>query len=239
MSELPGRHNRIDIIDAFRGLSILLMIVHHLAYDLYTYCAAPSWVYFNPVFDIFQPFFAAGFIFVSGISARFSRNNLKRGGEMLLFGCLLSAVTYLFGSPVWFGILHFLGLSAVLMHFLQRYIDRIPLWLAPLIWAAGYSVCSRAFPVWLPGGSTPLFVFLNIIPYGFFSADFFPIFPWIFIYLLGNFFGKFVCEKKLPDYFYKTKIPFLAAVGRNTMWVYLAHQPVIFGILMLFGKVSL
>ena len=63
---MKGLSRRIELIDALRGLSILLMIIYHGAYDLYLWCGLPSWLPFNPLINTLQVFFARVFIAVSG-----------------------------------------------------------------------------------------------------------------------------------------------------------------------------
>ena len=71
----------------------------------------------------------------------------------------------------------------------------------------------------------------------FFSSDYFPIIPWIFVYFAGNIVGLWVTEKKLPPKFYSMRVPFLADVGRNTLIIYLLHQPVLYGLSMIINLI--
>jgi uncharacterized membrane protein len=74
------RHdNRIDIIDALRGVSILLMVVYHFGYDMVMYGRWPDWILFNPAINTLQSVFAGVFILLCGFSCRYSRNNPRRG----------------------------------------------------------------------------------------------------------------------------------------------------------------
>ena len=219
---------RIDIIDAVRGLSILLMVIYHLGYDLVYAEIIPKFIVFNPLIDALQLFFAALFIFISGVSSRLSRSNLKRGFIMLAFAVAISAVTYLFESPVWFGILHFLGVAAVLYGLLGKLLQRVTSAVYPavcaLMFVVSYVLTSGIYDIeglWMFGIRDKYFT----------SADYFPVFPWIFVYFAGAWFGRYVIEKSLPNWFYELKCGFFAGVGRKTLFVYLLHQPVIYGVL--------
>ena len=64
------------------------------------------------------------------------------------------------------------------------------------------------------------------------ETDFFPLIPWIFLFAAGFYLWNFIVEKNLTKYF-ELKIPVLDKIGRYSLWIYLAHQPIIMGILML------
>ena len=65
------------------------------------------------------------------------------------------------------------------------------------------------------------------------SSDYFPMVPFFFLYLFGVWMGKKIVAGKFPDWFYKINIPGMDAVGRKSIWIYLIHQPVIYGIVWL------
>ena len=120
---MKGLSRRIELIDALRGLSILLMIIYHGAYDLYLWCGLPSWLLFNPLINTLQVFFACVFIAVSGAATQFSKNNIKRAFIMLAAAAVVTAVTYVMDSTcfVVFGILHFLGVAALVYALLPKF----------------------------------------------------------------------------------------------------------------------
>ena len=68
---------------------------------------------------------------------------------------------------------------------------------------------------------------------GFGSADYFPVIPWIFMYLTGFHLGNILFDR---DSFIKIgnkRIPFLSWLGTKSLLVYIIHQPVCFGIVWL------
>lgn len=67
---------------------------------------------------------------------------------------------------------------------------------------------------------------------GFVSTDYFPLLPWIFVFLLGTWAGKYIKEGRLPRWFYEAKCPPLAGVGRHSLLIYMLHQPVLYGFTM-------
>ncbi|MDR0670796.1 MAG: DUF1624 domain-containing protein, partial [Oscillospiraceae bacterium] len=62
--------SRVALIDAVRGLSILLMVAYHAGYDLVGAGLLPRGLLFNPLLSVLQPFFAGVFILLAGVSAR-------------------------------------------------------------------------------------------------------------------------------------------------------------------------
>lgn len=239
-----GRQGRVGLLDEIRGLSILLMVVYHLFFDLVYLYGVNIPAFHSPVLSFLQPFFAGVFIFISGVACRYSRNNLKRGALCFALGIALTVVTLLFvpEAAILFGILHFLGVAMMLFALLRRVLDRVSPWLggvlAAMLFAVTYLVPKGfiglgALTVRLPDVlySTPFLFMLGLPGAGFFSADYFALVPWLFLFLSGAYFGIYVKENRLPAWCYKTYVPPLAFVGRNTIWVYLLHQPVVYGVL--------
>ena len=74
---LHQKKNRIDAIDALRGLAIVLMVFHHFCFDLVEFLDAPEWVFYNPLFEKVHFVFAGVFVVLCGVSSRFSRSNIK------------------------------------------------------------------------------------------------------------------------------------------------------------------
>ena len=74
--------------------------------------------------------------------------------------------------------------------------------------------------------------FLGFPSSDFVSADYFPILPWIFLFMAGFYLWNFIAQKNLAKYF-EFKIPLFDKIGKYSLWIYLAHQPVIMGVLML------
>ena len=66
---------------------------------------------------------------------------------------------------------------------------------------------------------------------GFYTADWFPIFPWLFVFLLGAWAGLYVVERKLPERFYTFTCPILPQIGRRSLLIYILHQPILYGVI--------
>ena len=219
MAEEKPKQDRIQIIDALRGLSVILMVCHHLLYNLVAFMGAPGWFFRNPVFDVLHPIFAGLFILLSGVSSRFSRSNIKRGFKTAGCALLVTAATYYIGLPIWFGILHLLSFCMLFYGCLRKLVDIFPFWVYIILLAL--SVLADRLDLFA-------FITLNI-----YSADWFPPIPWIFVFLTGTGLGELIRTNKFPDWFYRYDVPVLPSIGRRSLLIYMTHQPILYGIVIL------
>jgi len=212
------------------------MVAHHLLYNLTVFLGAPRWIFSNPVFDILQPLFAGLFIFLSGISSRFSRSNIKRGLIALGLSAGITAVTSFMGMPIWWGVLHLLGFSMLFFGLTHKLWDLIPKKISPFIFiiliVAG-AIATAQITIICPHPWMRYVVsVLGWRQYGFVSFDFFPIIPWVFVFLLGTWAGIYVRDKQLPEWFYDYEIPLFPKVGRKALLIYIIHQPILYGLVI-------
>ncbi len=238
---------RYFTLDALRGFALINMVAYHFCYDLRYLYGLPLRFMDERSGFCWQQMICWTFILVSGASAALSRRPARRGMAVLGCGMLLTVVTFLImpGQRIVFGVLHLLGcamlLTAGLLPLLQR--------LSPAAGAAG-SFLLFLGTRWISSGflfgvrifepgmvSTNLFAPLGIYGPGFFSADYFPVIPWYFLFLTGYFlFG--VLRAGGAGGLLSRKIPLLSAAGRHTLPVYLIHQPILMGIcLLIFGEI--
>lgn len=237
------------MLDEIRGFAILCMIVHHTFLDIGDVLGL-SWGYtvFNAL-CIVQPIFWGIFIIISGMCTRLSRNAAKRGAIVFACAAVITLVTAVImpafgfeGAEIYFGILHCLGICMIIAGLLMPIIDKSD-------WRRAALVCALLFLFFygIDGGSLcfgliklPSAIYkynftapLGIYGSSFKSADYFPLIPWIFLFMFGAFLGKPVKDGRLPKTMYKKRSRFLSFVGRNSLWVYLAHQPIIYGVMLL------
>ncbi|NMB30460.1 MAG: DUF1624 domain-containing protein [Clostridiales bacterium] len=252
MGEVQGINKRVPLIDELRGFAIICMVLYHGAYDLVVLYGYSIPIFETDFMDALSTAFAMLFVVISGTACRYSRNNYKRGVICFTMGMIITMITY-FATPddfIRFGILHMLGISMIVFSLTHRIFDKIsPIWgIALMIFLSviTYNIPSRyigitgLIEIGLPGAlykSGYLFPF-GFINYGFISSDYFPLFPWLFIFLAGSYFGVYFKGNKLPKGFYKGRSRPLAFVGRHTMIIYLAHQPIILGLIMAMRHIS-
>lgn len=234
-----GSRPRLHTIDAFRGLAVVNMVAYHLLYDIFiVWGMEPGW-YLRPPVQLWQQGICWSFILVSGFVWQYGGGQLRRGLVCNFWGLVISAVT-LFCLPsetIWFGILNFIGCAMILMLPLQKALKRVsPAWGLAICFLLfllfkeaqyGYLGLSGLFqiplPQWLYGPKllTPIG-----FPYpGFLSSDYFPLIPWMFLYLCGFFFNRIFVEHPQWNPAACRKIPLFSALGRKSIWIYLIHQP--------------
>lgn len=246
-----GKTRRIVLMDELRGFAVFCMVFYHGFYTLGFLFGNKVGVYFFNFFMPAEPFFAGLFMFISGISSDLSHSNLARGFKLLLVSLALTLVTFVFirEDMIVFGILHFLSVCMILYGFLKPVSDKhkfswIPVIICAILFFATKNIQSgylRIFPglnAALPARlySSDILSPLGIHSASFQSADYFPIFPWIFVFAAGTFFGKPAAEGKFPEITYRSQVPPLSWFGRHALIIYLVHQPVIYGLCLLFYK---
>lgn len=237
------------MLDELRGFAVLCMIVHHSLLDVGDLLNL-KWGYdlFNALCTV-QPIFWAIFIVVSGICSRLSRNTVKRGIVVLCFGLVITLVTAvimpLLGfvqCEIYFGILHCLGccmiITGILMPLINKIDYRVGAVLSISAFAFTYGINARTMLFGIIHLPDSWYQYDFLFPLGLFSshfksADYFSIIPWLFLFLFGAFVGKPAKEEKLPDFMYRQRSKFLCFTGKNSLWIYILHQPILYGIFFL------
>ena len=237
---------RIHLLDEIRGLAVFCMIFYHAFYTMGSIFNMEWGKYLFDLFEPVEPLFAGVFIFVSGIACNLSKSNIERGVKLGVVALGVTLVTYFFdkNQVIIFGILHMLALCMIIYGLIGRFLRLFPMWLmVPLgfiLFFLSQNICKGYLEIpflvqWkLPSEwYTTDFLFMFGLPKPeFFSADYFPLIPWIFIFS----FGRLIPKKKLPKWIAKKHIPPLAFLGRHALLFYIAHQPIIFGICWLIQK---
>lgn len=235
----PGRYWEIDLL---RGTAVLMMVLYHLLFDLNFYGIMPVqvdagfWRYFALTT-------ASLFVLLAGVSVTISaaraeensgdawpyRRLVRHGLTVLSCGLLITLATYLYlgDLAILFGILHLIGVSILLSPLFLRFKHLNLLFGLLCIWA-GQVVGAINGPLWL--------LWAGIHPADFASVDYTPLLPWFGVILIGLWCGRVLYPggrrgfRPLPD------APRLAEpvllVGRHSLIVYLVHQPILVGILM-------
>lgn len=226
---------RIWELDAFRGLCILGVLAVHLIYDLVELYRFVRWDY-PKAFLFLMDWGGVAFILLSGICVTLGSRSFRRGLTVFLCGMLCTLVTWLmyrfgFASKsilICFGVLHCLGVCMMLWPVFRRW----PVW---LLAAAGLLLCTvrlsgvHADHLWLMP--------LGILPENTLYSDYFPLMPFLGFFLLGAVIGKTLYRRQttlFPGVNARwLPLRFLQWCGRNSLLIYLLHQPLFSGILYL------
>lgn len=241
-------NGRVWLLDEIRGVAILLMVLYHTGYDLVAIFGLDFPFFFSRGLNFVRDLMAGTFILLAGCACRFSRNNLQRGLSVFLFGMAMTAVTLLIipEQRILFGILHLLGLSMILFPFLRRALDKLPPLWGFLLFTALFLLLFRVPAgqvLGLPLPSAPYelrFLFpLGFPAPAFYSSDYFPIVPWMFLFFAGSYAGIPIKAGRFPSFFYRQHSEPLCFIGRHTLWIYVLHQPIIYGLLSLIFNVLL
>jgi len=227
---------RIDLLDAWRSLAILCMLVYHFLYDLTVFGFMEIEKFESPGLDALQLFICCSFILLSGISSRFSRNNVRRGLIVLGAGALVMVGAYAAGEPILFGILQFLGVAMIIYGLAGKYIERLNRSIA----APLFLILFAATWIWTENTLVEVTWLwpLGFIHRDFYSADYFPIMPWLFLFLLGTWAGGVIKKLKEQHWLHTPLHPALTWPGRNSLIIYLLHQPVLYGMCWAASKLA-
>ena len=226
----PEPEKRVQFLDGWRGAAVLVMLGWHLCWDLASYGCFSRRVMFSPLAGLARMFIVFSFVLLSGISCRYSRDNVRRGIKTLLCALAVSAAMWYIGDPIWFGILHLLGICMCLYGLLGERFEKLP----P---AATARVCMVLFTVFLVIVDRVRVSFPGMWMFGlrtaaFYSADYYPLFPWMFLFLTGTVVGGKL-RAGGGRAFPLPSPGWLRFFGRHALLIYMLHQPVLMGILYL------
>lgn len=233
---------RVYILDALRGVAILAMIVHH-TYVLLNFILGVQIAFFHSeLFSVLQMFFVGIFLLVSGICTNYSHNIAKRGGIIFAAAVLVTLVTAVLlpsfgvdGLQIYFGILHMFGLSMLLYALIKPLLDRCAT-LPVLIISAVLFVAQYIWMIFVPFFESPydITMIFGFPSETFYSADYYPLFPYFFLFVSGAMLGRLIKARKFPSWFYTFRARPFEFVGRHSLIIYLVHQPIIFALIELY-----
>ena len=220
---------RVWEVDALRGIAVVLMVVYHFFFDL-NFLGVATVILGSPAFILLQRTVAVLFITIAGITLALSNPTFEkakyRAFQLAVIACLITVATMVYPGKgaIVFGIIHFLAVSIILGYFL------LPLG------KKNYFVAAAVFCLWLLVRglpiSSPSLIWAGFPPAGFYSLDYFPLLPWFALIPFGIAIGKSVFSKARranPP----AQLSQICFLGRHALAIYIVHQPVIIGSIML------
>lgn len=236
---------RIALLDELRGAAIVLMFICHIAYDCYLLTSNTD-EYYRWFGQYAAPFTAGIFTIIAGICTCYSRNSVRRGAILLGIALLITVVTIIVVPElrILFGVLHMLGCCMLLTGLLAAYLDHLPSRAGMMLSLLLFLIAGNLSWGYIGFGQLhlylPMFLYrtgwlfpLGFHTTGFFSADYYPLMPWLFLFLTGRFAGSILIRSRLPEWVYKSRVSPLAWLGRHSLTAYLIHQPLFLPLLWL------
>jgi len=240
----PSAGGRIELVDLARGIALLAMFVYHFAYDLSYFRLIRVDVVTDPAWRAFARTIAGSFLVIVGFSLvlatqkGFDRGNYLRRVALIACAAVLVTSATWFALPdvfIFFGILHHIALASVLA---------LPFLFLPTAVIALAAVIVFALPFILGDGvfTQDWLSFLGFGPWPI-TADFVPVFPWFGCVLAGMALARIVLPRAQESGWARWQpgsapAKLVAFGGRNSLFVYLVHQPLFIGALFLFVQAT-
>ena len=215
---MPPVRAYTDRLYAIRGWAVVAMIVYHIfAIEamVYAHVIVPT-----TLFWLCGKMIAIVFIMVSGVGFALQdtsdlsmvwRNTLRRSRTIGLYALGITIATYLLDPElviIW-GILHFFALSGLLMPLWARASDRAVFVSAVVCGIVGIGLSYATF-------SLSCLAWIGIRTEAFFSADYYPLLPWLGVLLAGLLVGRMVYRYEwLKIWMQKpVSMPWIAGMGQ-------------------------
>jgi len=208
------------------------MIAYHFFFDLSFFT--------GPLF-LLARLTAMTFILLTGISTALLFNQLvsmkigyqkiltvliKRAGHIFIWALIITGITYILFPRefIYFGILHFISVSLLLIIPFLFIKNRLLLFALGLIFIYLGQVTKNSIAQAPP------------------SLDYFPIFPWFGLVVLGLAVGRDYLRWRpllIPIGYQPNRFfTFTSLLGRHSLSIYLAHQPILIIFLTLYRQLS-
>lgn len=234
-------------VDFLRGVAIIMMVLYHFVFDL-NYFGVRFIEVHSGFWFYFARLTASLFLLLVGVSLVLSHSRAEQQGRseqfrlrilkrsIWIFGLAMgiTLVTYLFIGDgfIIFGVLHLIAVSLLLaLPFLRLRLLNLVFSLLFILPGQFVQSVNVDYP-WL--------IWLGLTPSGFYSLDYFPVFPWFGVVLMGVavgdlFYRGYRRKIPLPDLEGSPFVRSAAFLGQNSLAAYLLHQPVLITILYWYG----
>lgn len=248
---------RVHFLDSLRGFTLVHMILFHLCYDLVFFLGMDLPWYEGWPGELWGSCIRWSFILISGMVFSKGRHPYRRGAILMGWGCVLTLVTWIAvpEALIRFGVLSFLGAASLIGAAVYPYLKRIPASygffgsavLLAVMWPiprGGLGFGDRilwGLPEALYG--TRVLYWLGFPDKDFYSTDYFSILPWIFLFFMGIYLAEMFraggarwASTGWMKRIRRWRPGIVAFFGRHSLYIYLAHQPVIYGLCLLWSQ---
>lgn len=235
-----AREGRIRAFDIVRGFSVVSMVAFHLCYDLRFLSGVELSWFAPPLQDVWRASISWSFLFVAGCMSAHSRSNLARAGRYGAVAVLVFLATTVAGVdvPISFGIIYCMAASTLVAWALGRAglaprgrlaaVVLLVLFLALLGLPRG-EVGLGPLALEVPAAlyRTGWLAWLGLPGADFVSGDYYPLLPYLMLYLAGAALAARWRERGYPTWAREVRCAALELVGRHALLVYVVHQPVL------------
>lgn len=212
---------RFAELDFLRGLALVSMILWHLAWDLQMYYGYP-FQYDQGLMYWSAKLVLPIFMLVAGISSSFTRSHQKRALRVLFFAMVITIVTYFYDREyvILFGILHFMGINMLLYPYYKGWSPGVLVGLGIVVMAMGNIFAGIDMP-------TNFLLPLGLKSFGYTSLDYYPLIPYSSYFIWGALLGPVLYKGRKPRFTFDIPPNPINFIGRNSLMVYVLHQPII------------
>jgi len=230
----PSRE-RIPALDALRGVAIIAMVSYHYSFDL-SYFGLTRWDFYRDPFWLnARTLILSSFLVIAGVSLVLAQRSRppparfwRHVGTIAACASVVSAASYaLFpDSWIWFGVLHAIVVSLVVARpLVGRPLVALVIGLGVI--AAGNLYTNAIFD----NRALGWIGFMTAKPR---TEDYVPLFPWTGVLLLGIAAGHALVRMDFRPIGWAQALPHWAGwLGRQSLAVYMVHQPLLMGVLFL------
>lgn len=216
------------------------MVLFHLCYDLKFLAGMPLDWFAPPLRDVWSASISWTFLFVAGCMCPLSRSNLRRGLQYAGIALGIWAVTTLAAvdTPVSFGIIYCMAACTLVAWALGR-LHALPRGLVAgvallVAFLALYNLASGTVGLGPAQAAVPTGLYasgrlswLGLPGPTFASGDYYPLLPYLMLYLSGCALGSRWAQRGYPVWAQKAHVAPLSFLGRHALVVYVIHQPVL------------
>lgn len=235
---------RLAGLDTIRGITLLSMMLYHTCWDLVFLFGKKIPGYNGLGGYVWQQSICWTFILLAGFCWSLGSHHLKRGLIVFRSGILITFVTSLVmpESRVIFGVLTLIGSCMLLLIPMEKLLLKLRAeiglagsFLLFLLFRnvnTGYLGSGNWNILKLPDGfyENLFTTYLGFPQKGFFSADYFSLLPWFFLFLTGFYLYQLVQKNHMMEKLFSWRVPGFDVIGRHSLLIYLLHQPAVFGI---------
>ena len=238
---------RLHLLDALRGVMMINMIAYHGMWNLVNlFGVRVDWYAGTPKY-IWQQCICWSFILLSGFCWSLGKKKLKNALVTLGASVIITVVTAVFmkNSIILFGVLSLLGSSMLLMIPLDKLLKKLNPFVGLAVFFVLFIATKNISDGFVGVGEKVLFdvpreLYANYLtaylgfPFaGFYSSDYFPLIPWLFLFVCGYFLHHIFNRLKLMKCLSSFRCSPLEFLGRHSLIIYMVHQPVVYVVLFL------